>query len=181
MAGSEQYFMETLYQTHSRLMFATAGKYSSEPADREDIVQNALLRLFKRSKQLQGMDGCALAGYIVFTVRSAAIDFLRSQKKYINHASETEDPADSIPDQKVDIEQRLILAEQAELLRAIWPSLSEDERILLEGKYVWGYDDRELAEILHCKANSVRMKLTRARRKALCQMTKGKEAGENDR
>lgn len=42
-----------------------------------------------------------------------------------------------------------------------------EERVLLEGKYLLHRSDAELAEILGCQTDSVRMKLTRARRTAL--------------
>ena len=42
-----------------------------------------------------------------------------------------------------------------------------DEQRLLEGKYFLGYDDNRLSEICECSPGSVRMKLTRARRKIL--------------
>lgn len=53
------------------------------------------------------------------------------------------------------------------LLSKIWPRLPEDDRVLLEGKYILGYSDQELAEEIGCQANSIRVKLTRARRRAL--------------
>lgn len=45
--------------------------------------------------------------------------------------------------------------------------LRPDEQRLLEGKYFLGYDDNRLSEICECSPGSVRMKLTRARRKIL--------------
>ena len=41
---------------------------------------------------------------------------------------------------------------------------------MLEGKYFLGYDDRQLSELLSCAPGSIRMKLTRVRRKVLCSM-----------
>ena len=49
----------------------------------------------------------------------------------------------------------------------MWVRLTEEEQLLLEGKYILGYEDGELAGMLGCKKDSVRMKLTRARRRAL--------------
>lgn len=45
--------------------------------------------------------------------------------------------------------------------------LSAEDRALLEGKYILGDSDEMLARTLHCKPSSIRMKLTRARRRAL--------------
>ena len=62
--------------------------------------------------------------------------------------------------------------EEKELLVQIWGSLSEEDRLLLEGKYILGYHDDELATMLGCRKDSVRMKLTRARRRAFQRMLK---------
>ena len=69
--------------------------------------------------------------------------------------------------QGVSLDDLLSLAGYRDLLKKIWPLLSEEERFLLEGKYVLGYKDNELAIKAGCKASSIRMKLTRARRHAL--------------
>ena len=75
----------------------------------------------------------------------------------------------AIPEPSLD--KRIMLAEQKERLMQIWSSLPEEDRLLLEGKYILGYTDAELADMLGCKKSSVRMKLTRARRRAFQLMT----------
>ena len=55
-------------------------------------------------------------------------------------------------------------------LREAIDELEPNERLLLEGKYFLGYDDRQLSELLSCAPGSIRMKLTRVRRKVLCSM-----------
>lgn len=47
-----------------------------------------------------------------------------------------------------------------------WPRLDENTRWLLEARYILDYSDGELARELGVKPDSVRMALTRARRKA---------------
>ena len=65
------------------------------------------------------------------------------------------------------LDDLLILRERQQKLAATWLNIPEDDRMLLEGKYLLGLSDGELAELAGCKSNSVRMKLTRARRNAL--------------
>ena len=57
--------------------------------------------------------------------------------------------------------------------------LSEEERILLDGRYLLGLSDEEVAEMVRCKPSSVRMKLTRVRRKVFAMM-KQREGEKND-
>ncbi len=44
-------FMEDIYLKHERLMYYIAGKYSEVSAQREDIVQTAVLSLLKNGKR----------------------------------------------------------------------------------------------------------------------------------
>lgn len=158
--------MEEIYLKYKRLMYATAGKLTSNAEDQKDIVQTAMERLIKIFSVPKADRRCISGGYIVFTVRSAAIDFLRKQGRDAKHCISIEDDwfkntaaADS------PLEELLLSANSAEQLWSIWPLLPPEDRVLLEGKYILGYRDEELAAMLHCKADSVRMKLTRARRR----------------
>lgn len=168
----DQQYMEGLYHQFKRLMFATAGKYAADPDDREDLVQSALVRLVKKLPTLRTMERCAQASYIVFTVRSVAIDALRKTGRQPQGTS-LEEEALQVPDEAPTMDEYLLARERVDRLRAIWPRLGEEDRLLLEGKYLRGCSDRELAQLLGCRADSIRMKLTRARRRALRWMTEG--------
>ena len=52
-------------------------------------------------------------------------------------------------------------------LREAAGSLRAGDRILLSGKYVFCHSDAELAQNLGCAPSSIRMKITRAKRKAM--------------
>ena len=71
------------------------------------------------------------------------------------------------------MDEYLMARERSDRLRTIWPRLGEEDRLLLEGKYLRECSDRELAQLLGCRVDSIRMKLTRARRRALKRMTEG--------
>ena len=55
---------------------------------------------------------------------------------------------------------------ELDALAQVWPRLDENTRWLLEARYILDYSDGELARELGVKPDSVRMALTRARRKA---------------
>ncbi len=170
-------FIENLYIDYCRLMFATAKRYTSNPSDQEDIVQSTILKLIRRVDVLRKFSCCVLPSYIVYTVRSVAVDFLRAQGRFEERTVSLDD---DILDKEIEnnyesLDAFLISKERAERLKEIWPKLPEEDQLLLEGRYIWGYTDKELAEDLHCKPDSIRMKLTRARRRALNLMTDREE------
>lgn len=165
-------FMENLYRNFERLMFSTARKYVQALPDQKDIVQDAMEKLIKKITTIRPMNRCALSCYIVYTVRSTSIDFLRKQKKGVERNTSI-DLSESSELEAITptLDDLTILGERLALLQSQWPNLPEEDRILLEGKYVWGYTDQELAVKLKCQPSSIRMKLTRARRRAFEQMT----------
>lgn len=160
--------IEEVYLRYRRLMYATAGKFTNNIEDQKDIVQTALERLIKIFSAPGAKKRCISAGYIVFTIRSVSIDFLQKQSREAAHCVSIEDdPFVEIAITDGTLDDLLLPSDNAERLWSIWPKLSAEARILLEGKYILDLTDEELATILKCKTGSIRMKLTRARRRAV--------------
>lgn len=163
-----QEFITHLYREYGRLLYFTAQKYNSNPHQCEDIVQDCLEKLIEKVDTLQNLNQAALASYIMITARNTAINYLKRQghemERVISLAELSKemdhDPAPAIDDQ-------LIWKERMNQVRAGWSLLDEETKSLLERKYILGYDDKQLAKMLGCQPNSVRMKLTRAKRKAI--------------
>lgn len=147
--------------------------FFSRLVDREDVVQDAILRLLRHTKKLKQMETEYIPGYITFTVRSAAIDLQRKRSRTPECALEGEKPDDLA----APLLDRVILEEDLARLRAVWPTLTPEEQLLLEGKYLWQYTDEELSEALNCQKDSVRMMLTQARRRAWKAMNGEKGGG----
>ena len=170
-----QAFMEELYFNYERLMFYYAKKYAKNMSDQEDIVQEALIHLISKVDVIYAMPLHVLASYISATVRNVAIDYLRKCA-----GRPTEISIDSIVDRDTSIvapqmqspEDSVILGELKENIQKLWTSIPNEDRVLLEGKYILKYSDHELAKLLHCKSSSIRMKLTRARRRTFERLCK---------
>ena len=151
--GSDREFLLWLYQEFSRLMFYTAQKYLADPHSQEEVVQESLKKLIEKVAVLRRLKRPALAGYVRATVRNTA-------------------RTDSL-------DETVFCREEVQRLREIWPQLDGETRMLLERKYILGYENEELGRMLGCRTDSVRMKLTRARRKVLRLM--GKEAEKREK
>lgn len=159
--------LEKIYHEYKRLMYAVAGKFTRDPEDQKDIVQTAMERLI-RIFSAPGAGGRSLsAGYVVFTVRSVSIDLLRRQSREAERRVSVEDDRlEELAAGPGSLEDLLSLWDRRDRLWELWPRLPAEDRVLLEGKYILDLSDEELARILDCKPASIRMKLTRARRRA---------------
>ena len=164
---SDREFMDQMYMEFERLMFFTARQYTSKAEIAEDIVQESLVRLYEKVRTMKPMKHVVLAAYIRATVRNTAINVLRKMNRERDYAADAETDAFAHADQEWVLNTMMDLSGYRVLLSKIWPRLPEDDRVLLEGKYILGYSDQELAEEIGCQANSIRVKLTRARRRAL--------------
>lgn len=165
---SDREFVIWLYEEYHRLMFSVVKQYIPDFSVHEDIVQECLVNLIKKVSILLPMERCALSSYIVSTVRNTSINYLKHQGRVLKHQTAIEDDKeDEVLAVGAPLDELIILMERKSKLKTIWPMLRKEEQILLEGKYILGYSDHELALQLKCKPDSIRMKLTRARRKAL--------------
>lgn len=79
--SSDLEYMEGLYREFYPLMVSAANKYAVDPQDRDDVIQNALVCLVKKSALLRSLDRPVLASYIYRTVQHIAIDLWREREK----------------------------------------------------------------------------------------------------
>ena len=169
----DRQFMESLYLRYERLLFSTARKYISDFHTCEDVIQDSLIKLIKKIPVLRQFECCTLTAYIVSTVRNTAINHLRRTSRYNEILNEHNDYFEKSPGfETLSLDELMILKENHSKFLQLWESLNESDRILLEIKYILDCSDEEIAEIIGCKPASVRMKLTRARRRAssvLCE------------
>ncbi len=177
--GSDREFMLGLYQEYRGLMFSTAEKFISDPDEREDVVQDSLERLLRHADALRWKERPVQAAYVVQTVRNTAINHLRRrdlERRHMSFAGED----DGLPEPDAPtLEELMDIRERGAHMREILAELSETDRLLLTGKYILGYGDAELAAELGVKTDSIRMMLTRARRRVISAIRK-REAEEND-
>lgn len=172
-------FMLTLYNEYQRLMYYIANKCCTDPYDCEEIVQDTVLKLINKVAVLRSLEENALAAYVSVAVRNTAFTLLRRQARERKMFVSWSEDMNYIPSPGLSIEEGMILLEKKTSLLEIWELLSPEDRFLLEGRYILRYTDSELAEGLGCKASSMRMKLTRARRKAL-QLMLARNGGDDN-
>ena len=170
---TEEEFMCRLYLENERLMYATAKRYIDDLYTCQVVVQDSLLKLIPKANRLRELEAQVVAVYIVSSVRNTAFDFLRKGGREQKHQSEwQENELEQIPDPALSPEEAALMAEEKEELLRAWEKLPQPDRRLLEGKYFEGCTDSQLASMCHCRPDSIRMKLTRARKALLALLQK---------
>ena len=172
-------FMQEVYQQNERLMYAIALKYASNTQDCEDIVHDTVEKLCKNIAKIKELPNSALRAYVVYAVRNTAINFRKHQSTINRHIQQlSDDVLSSEYDQPESIIERIEdIKEKRTSLTKVWMQLTDAEQELLYRKYVLEQTTEELAGIFQCSRDSIRMRLSRVRRKSLRLM---KGDGTND-
>ncbi|MBE6202344.1 MAG: sigma-70 family RNA polymerase sigma factor [Rikenellaceae bacterium] len=141
-------------------MYRTACRYLSSSDEAEDVVQDALVKLYTIRHRLdEGRSVEALARVIV---RNMAIDTLRQRAR---HPIIPMHP-DLSDDGRIEVDER-----HAELLRVI-ETLPSKQQLILRMKHIDGMEVEEIAQTLQMNIDAVYQNLSRARRAVLNKFKK---------
>lgn len=171
---SRQFFID-LYREYKPLMFRIALSYARNPSTAEDLVHDALVKLIEKEDAITKFRRCTLTSYIVYTIRNLSKNNLRRQsleQQYFIDADISSSEFLVVDDAPLPEEVMLMSERRSEFIE-VWDTLPDDTKILLEGKYIVGLSDEELAIEFNCSPNSIRMKLTRARRQVIKLVKEG--------
>ena len=156
---------QAVRQYQTELLRYAAGILNS-PADAEDAVQTAFLKLWRSRDRLR--PDTNLRALLYRITYHTALDMLRRHRREAAHTPPPPDPA--APAHRFDDD-----------LRAALESLSPADRALVWGQVVEGLSYRELSAIHHRPEGYLRNRCSRAKRKlaALLTQDEGRDCHDN--
>lgn len=131
------------------LLKKTAMRFLHSEKDADDIVQDALLRLWQMRPTLR----LPIEPLAIVIVRNLCISHLRKQKKQYVHLS----------DKIADINENNATAERIERVMGIIDNLPDIQQTLLRLRHMDGMDSRSIAQMTGSSDTAVRKALSRAR------------------
>ena len=139
------------------MLMATARRIVGDEAEAEDVVQDALLRMWQlRDEPIQNVEGMARV-----VVRHLSYDAVRRRHERV--AIEETDVADSLPAEGMtDVEVRMM---------ALVGQLPTMQQTVLRLRHVEEMEMKDIAELIGTTEVAVRQSLSRARRKLMEQFT----------
>ena len=158
----EEYMIE-FYESHKSYLLFIAGKFAHSQVDREDIVQETLLKLMNKVQTLRQLNKKQIATYLFLTVRSVYADRMKSTQERTVPISDALLEKAHLENQNGLYEEQYDAKWDVNILKA---GLSEKEWTLLESKYILGYNDHEIARNLGYASDSIRTLIRRARNHA---------------
>ena len=161
--------MSEFYLSHNSRMYAEAWKYMQNAEDVEDMVFEALTRIIDKMDVFRNLEPTQRIVYAVTAVRNLCYIQLTRNNLHTMvsfDALEVERPQEGSTSLESMTERKLL----NEQVRQVWCTLTAEERMLLEQKYILRWSDEELSKHLGIQPQSVRMRLTRAKRSIMKQL-----------
>ena len=159
----DRQFMERLYYDHSRLMYATAWKYSTNKIEVEDVVSDSCVALIPKISVLRRMDQKTLCAYVVSTVRNKTLDANRTACRNSDRVRlEDNEILENMSNGK-STEEQVLLREKLRMILEAASGLPWIEQDILRMKYQQGLTAREISEKTGVSENDVWKYLKHAR------------------
>ena len=163
--------MTEYYLNNNKLLYKEAGRYLDDPMDIEDAVLEAIKNIIEKIEVFRDLRPGQQRRYGLVTVRNVSFMHKRKAKHFgslsmdARRGLETQNTAAYEPDmQDVAIERML--------MEQIWEDMDPQDRTVLEQKYILQWQDETIAEALGIRPDSMRTRLSRARKKLLARLEK---------
>ena len=165
----ERDLMTEFYTQYHGLMYHEAQKHLPISEDAEDIVYEALIKIIDKIDVFRELKHWQQVQYALTTVRNLSYLLLKRQNHFAFVSFDTLDD-EMLADENALPEDAVQRSLRDAGVRKIWNSLDLEDKILLEQKYILRWKDTEIAEPLQIKPESVRMRLTRAKRNLMKEL-----------
>jgi len=169
LRAHDEWAWRDLFTTYGPRLLAYATKMLRDPTAAEEVVQDALLRVFKSIDRFRGE--CSLKAWLFRAVHNRAIDELRAKKRFVNAPLEDleKDFFDAAgawngPVLGEDLERHVDARKLLARVEAAILTLPHAYREVLLLKEVQGLQTAELCGALQLSAGNVRIRLLRARK-----------------
>ncbi|MHB8501392.1 MAG: RNA polymerase sigma factor [Candidatus Acidiferrales bacterium] len=173
--NEDQEAFEELVRRHQHRVFAVAGGILRRREDVEDIAQQVFVKAYFSLKRFD--QRAAFSTWLYKITVNECWDMLRKKKVrplvYESDLSEEQARQVITAEEKggggPDISERLVARERVERLL---DGLDERDRLMLILKEVEGFAVEEIAQVLDLNANTVKVRLFRARRRIVNKVRK---------
>ena len=126
-------------------------------------MSEACMLLIRKMSSLQCLDHNLLEGYIISTVKNAA--YMHHRRMSARKEVDGEEILPSIEDEDAVPDERVLQECTMQELKDAIRALPEGDQAVIRMKYFEKRTDSEIAEVLSIRENSVRSRLTRARKR----------------
>ncbi len=158
VAKGDKVAFRELSDRYLKMIYAVAFRMFPEKADADDVVQDALVRLWNKAGAWDAKAGASVSTWIYRITYNIAIDHKRRQKA--GHVPLPDHAESDAPDPEMALRRQ----EERQYVRAAVESLPERQRAALVLCHFEGLSNAQAAEIMDTTVKSVEGLLVRARK-----------------
>jgi RNA polymerase sigma-70 factor (ECF subfamily) len=164
----DRIFAEELYGSHYALIKNTILKIlKTNTEDINDLIHDVFVKLIAKISLLRSLDEMALISYIAVVSKNTAINYIKRREMksgWTFHGEE--DIIDSITDDNKMPDELFIIKEETENLYEILKQLPEKYKLILQFKYFFKMNDKDIAPLFDIAPGSVKVYISRAKKMA---------------
>jgi RNA polymerase sigma-70 factor (ECF subfamily) len=170
--GQENAFSELFDYFYPKILRYISFRVNQE--DVEDLVSEVFLRVVDKMKRYQKTTKGNFSAWVFRIAHNLVIDFYRQQKEYLRLTDpETGELQFDIPDNALNPHDSAVQHEEHRKIRGILKKLSDTHREVLQLKFLEGFSNPEIAEIIGKSEGNVRVIQLRALRELRKHFSEG--------
>ncbi|SRR5258708_413170 len=157
---------EKLLRPHVEYLYRLAWRFTGSVADAEDLVQDVLLKLYPRARELADIE--QLRPWLARVLYHRYVDFVRERARSPIADPETgtdDDLLDGMPAIQDGPEEHAERGQRHERILWALDQLNPDQRAVVAMHDIEGYSLEELETILETPLGTLKSRLHRARRR----------------
>lgn len=157
--ANDRKYQEALYRKYADDMYAVCLMYTPQPADAQDVLQNAFIRIFASLHQYEAKGH--LRAWVRRIVVNAAIDFYKKRRREQDLWQGWEDDEQAMA--QVSVDDILAKVNYQDTIRLV-NALPERAQMVLKLYAIEGYKHSEIADIMGINEGTSKSQLNRAKR-----------------
>lgn len=151
-------------------IFRFSRRLLSSEAAAKDATQEVLLKLWRLRSQLKDIKN--IEAYAMTTTKNLCYDVLKSK-----HHKTLELVHNNYPEQSSSLSSEIEARDEVSLVAKFINELPEQQRAVIQLRDVEQFSNKEIEEIMNMNSTSVRVTLSRARKKIISELKKTRSYG----
>lgn len=159
----ENFKIEVLPVKHK--LFRLAKRMLGNTAEAEDLTQEVLVRLWAKKDKLH--EYRSIEAFAMTITKNLCLDNLKSKRNKTDELTERNNKIEySTPYEKME------LSDSYKKVLKIIDALPEQQKMIIHLRDIEGYEYEEISEVMNLQVNTIRVNLSRARKKVKETMIK---------
>ena len=165
IAGGDRQAFETLYSNYARRLAGYLAKFLWQPELIEEVIDDVMLAVWQQASHFQ--PSARVSSWILGIAHYKA---LTARERLVRRASQGY-PTPAAWSNADNPEERLSSDEDKRTLVAALGTLPPEQQAVVELTYYQGCSYQVIAGIMHCPVNTVKKRMSLARRRLASQLT----------